>query len=77
MLNNIEKEYIYVSSDGSSKDVRALNTEYLINALAKCYRNIFSQTSSEEFNKYVTNIQNIEVEIKQRIKKFREEKENN
>lgn len=70
MPNNIEQEYIYISSDGSSKDVRTLNTEYLINALAKCHREVYNQTTDESIRKYLTNITNIESELNHRILKF-------
>lgn len=70
MPNNIEQEYIYISSDGSSKDVRYLNTEYLINALAKCHREVYNQNNDNDINKYVVNIENISSELQHRIIRF-------
>lgn len=71
----VPEEYSYISSDDTKKDVRVLNTEYLINALAKCYREIFSQTANEAIEKYRTNIISIENELCRRVNKFIEIKE--
>lgn len=66
----VPEECIYTSSDGTKKDVRYLNTEYLINALAKCHREVYNQTTDENIRKYLTNITNIESELNHRILKF-------
>ena len=42
---------IYVSSDGTRKDVKTLNTEYLINALAKANREIYNSKTKDEYFK--------------------------
>ena len=64
----------YISSDGTKKDVKELNYEYLINAFGKSAREIFNAQNIEEFNKYITNMQVLEKEIFERIDKFLTEK---
>lgn len=59
----IEQIYLYVSSSGEHKDVRHLDTQYLINALAKCYRDLF-ETKNKEL---ISNIRNILIELEQRV----------
>lgn len=61
---------MYISSDGTRKDVSQMNTEYLINALAKCYREIFTSKTEEEYKKYLDNIINIKLELDSRIGDF-------
>ncbi len=71
MQNNIEKAYSYISGDGSLKDIRTLNTEYLINAVGKCYRQIYNSGNDEStINKYLSNITNIETELRNRVMMF-------
>lgn len=74
MNNEIEKDYLYVSSNGSSKDVRTLENTHLINALAKCHREIYSQNNIDEYMKVSNNIANIELELLKRSDKFFNEK---
>lgn len=59
----IEQIYLYVSSSGEHKDVRHLDTQYLINALAKCYRDLFETKNYQ----LVSNIVNIQNELEQRV----------
>lgn len=73
MQNNIESEYLYISSDGSSKDVRTLDTQYLINALAKSLRNMFESTEFETRKKYTNNVTHIYEELGRRdVKQWQE-----
>ena len=62
----IDMECVYVSSSGEQKDVRQLDTQYLINALAKAYRDFFE---TKDTTKYM-NINNIQSELKSRTTKF-------
>lgn len=61
---------MYISSDGTQKDVKTLNTEYLINALAKSLREIYNSTNEEEYDKYSTNIEVLEKELWERQSTF-------
>lgn len=67
---------MYVSSDGTEKDVRSLNTEYLINAFAKSSREIFSTQNLDDYNKYLNNIQNLYNELVDRYGKYLADKLN-
>lgn len=52
----IEKIYAYVSSDGTLKDVRNLDIQYIINAMAKARRNMMETV---DFNVYFANLENL------------------
>ena len=61
---------MYVSSDGTKKDVSTLNTEYILNALNKAQREIFNSTSLDEFNKNLNNVYILREELEKRIHSF-------
>lgn len=61
---------MYISSDGTKKDTKKMNYEYLINAFAKVSREIFDSHTVEEYNKNVENLQELEKEIFERIDEY-------
>ena len=65
---------MYISSDGTLKDVTTMNSEYIINALSKSMRDIFNSQSIEEYNIKLNNIQLLYNEIYGRIGEFLTEK---
>lgn len=71
MQNKIPDEYVYISiSSNTYKDVRQMNTEYLINALAKCHREIYNKNNVDDFIKEANNITNLEDELLSRQKEY-------
>lgn len=58
----IEKN-IYVSSDGTEKDVKTLDYQYLVNAVAKAYRSVVETTNLDEYRKHAKNIEVLEDEL--------------
>ena len=46
-----ERNTKYISSDGTEKDTRTLDYQYLVNAIAKAYRNLNEVETYEEFIK--------------------------
>ena len=64
---------MYISSDGTKKNVETLNSEYIINAINKSQREIFNSQSLEEYNKYTNNITVLREELDKRIDKFVQE----
>ena len=68
------EENIYISSDGTRKEVKSLNTEYLINALAKANREIYNSKTKDEYLKYSNNIEVLERELDNRRNEFFEKK---
>lgn len=65
---------MYINSNGEKIDAKDLETTHLINALAKCSREIFNSKSVEEYNKYMNNIQVLNEELQKRIDAFLSEK---
>lgn len=61
---------MYTSSDGTEKDVKTMNTEHLINALAKCLREIYNSKNVKEYNTFVNNIANVSNELYERQDAF-------
>ena len=61
---------MYISSDGTEKEEKALNTEYILNALNKCQREIFNSANMKEFEKYSNNIMVLRTELDKRISNF-------
>lgn len=69
----IEKIYAYVSSDGTLKDVRKLDTQYVINAMAKARRNILETNDLNVYFANLENLTNLEAEYKKReLSRFEE-----
>ena len=64
---------MYESSDGTQKNVKAMNTEYIINALAKCYREVYNIDSFKTYEKLMNNIKVLEDEINFRTNEFIDE----
>lgn len=62
----MEEQNIYVSSDGTKKDVRNLDYQYLVNALAKSYRELNETNDINLFFKYSRNIDVLEMELLRR-----------
>lgn len=59
----MEEQNIYVSSDGTKKDVKQLDYQYLVNALAKSYRELNETNDINLFFKYSSNIDVLEMEL--------------
>lgn len=60
------EEYMYISSSGEEKDVRNLDYQYLVNAIAKAYRNINEVLDKDEFIKNNHNIVVLQDELLKR-----------
>lgn len=61
---------MYISSDGTEKDPKTMNTEYIINGLAKSLREIYNSKSLEEYNKYISNQEVLSIELNKRMDDF-------
>lgn len=59
---------MYISSSGEEKDVKTLQYQYLVNALAKALRNMNETTSKKEFLKNNDNVVVLYSEILERNK---------
>ena len=59
---------MYISSSGEEKDVKTLDYQYLVNALAKALRNMNETTSKKEFLKNNDNVIVLYNEILERNK---------
>lgn len=59
---------MYISSSGEEKDVKTLDYQYLVNALAKALRNMNETTSKKEFLKNNDNVVVLYSEILERNK---------
>ena len=62
----ILNSYLYESSDGIKKDVRELDYQYLVNALAKCYRSLNDTPSKAVFIRCSDNVIALTDELKRR-----------
>lgn len=69
----MENKKFYISSDGSSKDVTQLDYQYLVNAIAKAFRNLNEVSSVEEFIKNSDNVCILQDELLERNKKYYDE----
>ena len=61
---------MYTSSDGTKKDPKKMNYEYLANAFSKLSREIFNSSGLTDYNQKITNLQIIEREIFNRLDTF-------
>ena len=61
---------MYISSDGTKKSVKDMNTEYLINALAKSLREIYTSETINDYNVKSENIITLYNELIERQGKF-------
>lgn len=69
----MENKKFYISSDGSSKDVTQLDYQYLVNAIAKAFRNLNEVNNVEEFIKNSDNVCILQDELLERNKKYYDE----
>lgn len=69
----MENKNFYISSDGSSKDVTQLDYQYLVNAIAKAFRNLNEVNSPKEFIKNSDNVCVLQDELLERNKKYYDE----
>ncbi len=69
----MENKKFYISSDGSNKDVTQLDYQYLVNAIAKAFRNLNEVNSVEEFIKNSNNVCILQDELLERNKKYYDE----
>ncbi len=58
---------MYTSSKGEYKDPKDMNTEYIINATSKAYRDIFTTEDMEVLNRHLTNIIVLRKELESRV----------
>lgn len=61
---------MYINSNNEEIKVETLETNHIINALAKAYREIFNSTNMKEFEKYSNNIMVLTAEMNRRINLF-------
>lgn len=61
---------MYINSNNEEIKVETLETTHIINALAKCYREIFNSKDMGEFAKYSNNIMVLRAELDKRINNF-------
>ena len=64
----------YINSKGEVLKIKDMNTEHLINALAKLHREIYKAETNDEFCDKSYAIASIEKELLERNKKFWESK---
>lgn len=69
----MKRSVLYISSDGTTKDATTLDYQYLVNALAKAYRNLNEAETKDDFYKYNDNIIVLQGELLERNKKYFEE----
>ena len=64
----------YIASDGTTYDITTLNTERLINSLAKHHREIYNSNNIREFVAHSDQINLIEGELLRRNQEFYDKK---
>lgn len=60
----------YIASDGKVYDITTLNTERLINSLAKHHRDIYASETKEQFYAHSDQINVIDIELLRRNNEF-------
>lgn len=65
---------MYVATNGEKIDITTLNTERLINSLAKHHRDIYESKDLQEFVFHSEQIDLIDAELLRRNKKFHDDK---
>lgn len=69
-------EEYYTSSSGEKKKISEMNTEYLINALGKKYREIYNCITIQEYVDMCEEINALKNEIHKRMNTFADSLEN-
>ena len=64
----------YIATDGTTYDITTINTERLINSLAKHHRDIYASNSVDEFVRHSEQINLIDAELLRRDKEFYDKK---
>ena len=68
-MENKEEKY-YVRSNGEKVSLKTMNTEHIINALAKKQREIFNSTNKDETSQYLKEINDLKEEYHRRFNEF-------
>ena len=64
----------YIATDGTTYDITTINTERLINSLAKHHRDIYASNNVDEFVRHSEQINLIDAELLRREKEFYDKK---
>lgn len=68
-------EKYYISSSGEKKKLKEMNTEYVINALSKKYREVFDSKNKSEFANKTNELNDLKEELYSRFNNFNEKLE--
>jgi hypothetical protein len=68
-MENKEEKY-YVRSNGEKVSLKTMNTEHIINALAKKQREIFNSANKDETSQYLKEINDLKEEYHRRFNEF-------
>lgn len=63
----------YTRSNGEKVKISEMNTEHILNALGKSYRDIFTSQNKDELSEKLKSINNLKEEVYKRINKFNDE----
>lgn len=68
-----ENKKYYVRSNGEQVDVETMNTEHVINSLAKKYREIFESKNKNEYYNQIEQINVLKEDLYRRFNTFESE----
>ena len=68
-----ESKKYYIRSNGEKIDVETMNTEHVINGLAKKYREIFESQNKQEYYKHIEQINVLKEDLYRRFNNFEAE----
>lgn len=67
----MEKEIkYYTRSNGEKVKINEMNTEHILNALGKGFRDVFTSQNKDELNEKLNGINDLKEEVYKRINKF-------
>lgn len=69
----MKQEKYYTRSNGEKVKISEMNTEHILNALGKSYRDIFTSQNKDELSEKLKSINNLKEEVYKRINKFNDE----
>ena len=69
----MKEENYHIRSNGEKIKISEMNTEHILIALGKSYRDIFTSQNKDELSEKLKSINNLKEEVYKRINKFNDE----
>ena len=68
----MKEEKVYIRNNGEKVFIKDMNTEHLVNSLAKKYRELFESTNKDDYSRRLAEINDLKEDLYKRFNVFYE-----